>query len=316
VGGGFVDGSRDVWVVAVSAEGGCHFFTIRQGGLIRVMTLPVPVNVCRIMIADVDGDGVSELVLARTDRCLHAYTLKCLRVGEDEYSYELVEKGRWEVPGQIGSMTCLHVGEDERPVWVIAQTGGQFMVIDMASSRPSPLYPQQQQLSFSSSDAETATELVAVGRDQLVTCTNDGILYTHTLSLDQNGITSTSVQGQDLELTHQLFSLHYLANTNTLVTCTWGGTTDFIRLDTPANRLRFQYPGRVAAFTVGILAGDQIGLVYVGFKNEVTVYYGVDIDMDTIDLIQAIKDACPDIEGDRETIWNRIKTLKQHQQQA
>ncbi|KAF9910790.1 integrin alpha FG-GAP repeat-containing protein 2 [Linnemannia zychae] len=40
------------------------------------LILPVPVNINRAHIADIDGDGLNELVLARTDRILHSYTLQ------------------------------------------------------------------------------------------------------------------------------------------------------------------------------------------------------------------------------------------------
>ncbi|KAG0206825.1 integrin alpha FG-GAP repeat-containing protein 2 [Mortierella sp. GBA30] len=40
------------------------------------LTLPVPVNINRAYIADIDGDGLNELVLARTDRILHSYSLQ------------------------------------------------------------------------------------------------------------------------------------------------------------------------------------------------------------------------------------------------
>ncbi|KAI9274379.1 hypothetical protein BDA99DRAFT_497353 [Phascolomyces articulosus] len=40
------------------------------------LTLNVPVNVNRILIADVDGDSLNELVLARTDRILHTFQLQ------------------------------------------------------------------------------------------------------------------------------------------------------------------------------------------------------------------------------------------------
>ncbi|KAK3843660.1 MAG: hypothetical protein J3R72DRAFT_522727 [Linnemannia gamsii] len=39
------------------------------------LILPVPVNINRAHIADIDGDGLNELVLARTDRILHSYAL-------------------------------------------------------------------------------------------------------------------------------------------------------------------------------------------------------------------------------------------------
>ncbi|KAF9928567.1 integrin alpha FG-GAP repeat-containing protein 2 [Linnemannia zychae] len=40
------------------------------------LILPVPVNINRAHIADIDGDGLNELVLARTDRILHSYILQ------------------------------------------------------------------------------------------------------------------------------------------------------------------------------------------------------------------------------------------------
>lgn len=40
------------------------------------LRLPVPVNISRILIADVDRDGQMELLVARTDRVLHAYRLE------------------------------------------------------------------------------------------------------------------------------------------------------------------------------------------------------------------------------------------------
>ncbi|KAI1317963.1 integrin alpha FG-GAP repeat-containing protein 2 [Mortierella claussenii] len=40
------------------------------------LTLPVPVNINRAYIADIDGDGLNEIVLARTDRILHSYSLQ------------------------------------------------------------------------------------------------------------------------------------------------------------------------------------------------------------------------------------------------
>ncbi|KAI8391344.1 uncharacterized protein BYT42DRAFT_610583 [Radiomyces spectabilis] len=38
-------------------------------------TLKVPVNVNKILIADIDGDSLNEIILARTDRILHAFQL-------------------------------------------------------------------------------------------------------------------------------------------------------------------------------------------------------------------------------------------------
>jgi hypothetical protein len=46
-------------------------------------TVKVPVNVNKIIIADIDGDGMNEVVLARTDRILHSFELRQTRPSED-----------------------------------------------------------------------------------------------------------------------------------------------------------------------------------------------------------------------------------------
>ncbi|CEP11202.1 hypothetical protein [Parasitella parasitica] len=54
------------------------------------LTLKVPVNVNKILIADIDDDGLNELILARTDRILHAFQLVPSDVSTP---YEHVYKG-------------------------------------------------------------------------------------------------------------------------------------------------------------------------------------------------------------------------------
>ncbi|KAK9723361.1 hypothetical protein K7432_002014 [Basidiobolus ranarum] len=40
------------------------------------ITIPVPLNIVQIIISDIDGDGLNELVVGRTDRVLHSFNLK------------------------------------------------------------------------------------------------------------------------------------------------------------------------------------------------------------------------------------------------
>ncbi|KAG0021664.1 integrin alpha FG-GAP repeat-containing protein 2, partial [Entomortierella chlamydospora] len=44
------------------------------------LTLPVPVNINRAYIGDIDGDGLNEIVLGRTDRIMHSYSLQSSKV--------------------------------------------------------------------------------------------------------------------------------------------------------------------------------------------------------------------------------------------
>ncbi|ORX50884.1 hypothetical protein DM01DRAFT_1337483 [Hesseltinella vesiculosa] len=45
------------------------------------LSLNVPINVNKILIADIDGDGMNEMILARTDRILHSFQLDHLASG-------------------------------------------------------------------------------------------------------------------------------------------------------------------------------------------------------------------------------------------
>jgi hypothetical protein len=74
-------------LICISAEGFCHIFDLQnhtydQSSDMVMMTpnlkLPIPVNISRVLISDIDGDGQQELVVARTDRYLHAYALQFL----------------------------------------------------------------------------------------------------------------------------------------------------------------------------------------------------------------------------------------------
>ena len=245
------------WLVVVNAEGTCHLFTHTQFQtsstpptseshqpalgtqkpipLDPMLSLPVPVNICRMLVADVDGDGQNEIIMGRTDRILHAYNLRTRPIPSVDppvsnsaalpaqlsepspttmpNEYELVEKARWELPGQIGSMAFIETS-GKSGVLVVAQPGGHFITIQCAelnlsttvspstalpstarfssnsmSHPPSSLHsPPLQNTSTktvldSGSLLEVATELVGpvcvMGRASLATCTMDGTIRVH-----------------------------------------------------------------------------------------------------------------------------------------
>ncbi|KAL7749876.1 hypothetical protein RI367_004752 [Sorochytrium milnesiophthora] len=70
-------------ITIVNAEGQLHIYDIATASqtdgrresmtVVSSLCIPVPVNICRILIADIDGDGQNEFVAARTDRYLHAF---------------------------------------------------------------------------------------------------------------------------------------------------------------------------------------------------------------------------------------------------
>ncbi|KAJ8982298.1 hypothetical protein NQ317_001158 [Molorchus minor] len=103
-------------------------------------------NFQNILLGDVDGDGLNEMVLGLTDRVVRSYrwinsldkpNLKATEFGMiNESSHDLQGKfvalNKWECANQIGSIT-LHHSWDGRASLLIAQPGGTFMRIRCSS---------------------------------------------------------------------------------------------------------------------------------------------------------------------------------------
>jgi len=76
-------------IVCINAEGKAHIFDLSSNiaddvdnsqpdtttEILSSVSISVPVNICRILIADIDADGKQELILGRTDRYLHSYSI-------------------------------------------------------------------------------------------------------------------------------------------------------------------------------------------------------------------------------------------------
>lgn len=71
------------------------------------LTLKVPVNVNKILIADIDRDDLNELILARTDRILHAFQLVPAEVSQ-EHMYKGIQTPSIASLSPSGSTTSLN----------------------------------------------------------------------------------------------------------------------------------------------------------------------------------------------------------------
>ncbi|KAF1802959.1 hypothetical protein FB192DRAFT_1279549 [Mucor lusitanicus] len=130
------------------------------------LTLKVPVNVNKILIADIDHDDLNELILARTDRILHAFqlvpsdfavpydhvykgiqtpSLASLSPSASTASLSglgnskrinLLDKNMWVFDGQISSLcTTTHPERPNEPLLLVAQPGNTFTIIDQDGNR-------------------------------------------------------------------------------------------------------------------------------------------------------------------------------------
>ncbi|CEG72816.1 hypothetical protein RMATCC62417_08304 [Rhizopus microsporus] len=138
------------------------------------ITLKVPVNVNKVLIADIDNDKKNELILARTDRILHVFRLtSCDTItttvpadpkGGTQFPtfsnlvspssstsniyqlnskspkkgtrYSLSEVNMWVFDGQISSLcTTTHPEKPDEPLLLVAQPGNTFIIIDKDGNR-------------------------------------------------------------------------------------------------------------------------------------------------------------------------------------
>lgn len=112
-----------------------------KNSLVCVHMQRIPANVKNIVLGDVDGDGLNEMVLGLTDRVVRSYRfikdpektaidfLEERASPEDKLLGKFIALNKWECANQIGSIT-LHHSLDGKPSILVAQPGGTFMRIN------------------------------------------------------------------------------------------------------------------------------------------------------------------------------------------
>ncbi|XP_051157692.1 KICSTOR complex protein ITFG2-like [Leptopilina boulardi] len=86
----------------------------------------IPTNTKVVLVADIDKDGLNEMIIGLTDRVVRSYRWSCrLDFGPGN----LVGLNKWECANQIGTVTMQHA-KDGTPTLLVAQPGGTFMRIN------------------------------------------------------------------------------------------------------------------------------------------------------------------------------------------
>ncbi|KRT82058.1 hypothetical protein AMK59_4701, partial [Oryctes borbonicus] len=118
----------------------------------RIHVQRLPPNTKDILLGDIDGDGLIEMVLGLTDRVVRSYRWceneaadACSSVDDENNSLgKLVALNKWECAQQIGSIS-LHHSPEGVPSLLVAQPGGTFMRIHHQSDEQQT--PQSQETS-------------------------------------------------------------------------------------------------------------------------------------------------------------------------
>lgn len=285
-------------LVVLTARGTCYLFdeTSCAGDeplRPRDILTGLPPNVATLLIADVDGDGCNELVLARTDRELHVFRVAAGAGGR----LHLQQERRLSLPDQLSSLS-LSRDAAGLPVLVVGQPGGVFLAITKGA------VVREYPVSF---DPAFPTEIVGDIRRVGEAGTGLGLASSDgTVAGLRNGKCLWQINVQRKVIALLKADLTGDGN-DELVACTWDGLTFII--DHEGNVVTFQVEESISAFYVGqYTCGGKTSpcLFYVTFSEHILVFRDAMLQsMDTWDLHRGVA-VLPQLPR---TDWARLASL-------
>ena len=283
-------------------------------------------NATCAIIADVDEDQQCELVIGSSNRVVYSYGISHEVDAMGVVATKLKLKNKWNVSGQVGSLSLSH-DRWGRPILIVSQHGGNYTTIDHRGAtkyRQAGLAEPVSQLNakhernastqirhlfrapFASSGAPQDPTLMAmVGIDGSVK-----------LQQEQN---STILWERQFD--HQFFSLSILDLTgdgnDEIITCAWDGKTYIF--DQLGNCVEFHFEERVAAFAAArysLSRGNPIPcLIFLTFTDHLYIYYNIPLNsIPTSSLIGSIGasqfENCRNTKIDKSGPWTRAEQAR------
>lgn len=214
--------------------------------ILPIHTQRVPANVKDLILCDVTGKGVIELVVSLTDRVVRTYRWQS--GAGDEGTGRLVSVNKWEFASQIGTVTC-NIDGDGIPSLLVAQPGGAFMKLRCKPEQPDAEAQHIKSGGEVSHCAESEKKEKQNGKE----CEKE------------NETSKLDVTGDGLQ---------------EVIACSWDGQTYIISQDRQA--VRFQFEESVSTFTAGLYSLKESStvpaLVYVTFSGTIQVYYNLGLE--------------------------------------
>ncbi|KAL5007533.1 hypothetical protein ScPMuIL_016339 [Solemya velum] len=326
VGIGDICGTGKNHLVCLTAEGWCYIFDIKADSTVTEgvsgkvaeddsdkLMMPafnqhLPANGKCMLIADVDGEGHTELVVGYSDRVVRSFRWHTGPETDGDTHGRLVQTEKWQLAEQIGSMT-MNFCEGGKPLLLVSQPGGTYAKLYYSAQSPTDndvhtdvsedsIHPHlcYDHLGASRAHNKTiSTEIIGgIQRNGQLNikngtfyalCTVDG-----TLVLVQNGGILWS-----LLVDHQLFSLTKLDVTGNgseeVVCCSWDGQTYIVNHSRDV--VRYQFEENVAGFLAGSYAvtphENVPCFVYATFNNRIYIYYNIHLpQVESTNLIEVM----------------------------
>lgn len=276
------------------------------------------------IIADIDEDKQSELVIGSSNRVVYSYGIVHELDAMGAITTKLKLKNKWNVPGQVGSLSLSH-DQWGRPILVVSQHGGNYTTIDHRGSTKYRQWGNVQPLTHSNAkDERSAPAIIRHASRSSVSPfgTPQNPVLMAMASLDGSIMLQeeSSKEIWQKDLGHQLFALSVTDLTGDgnadIIACAWDGKT-FI-FDQQANCVEFQFEERVAAFVAGrysvTKSTPQPCLVFVTFSDHVCIYYNLPIkSAPSHSLISRLGDqfeVCKNVKADKSGPWTRIEQAR------
>ncbi|KAI9297790.1 hypothetical protein K502DRAFT_339899 [Neoconidiobolus thromboides FSU 785] len=315
-------------IIVINAEGGCFLFdypfklvdsspiistespttpTLTVAGTSLISganwSTTVPFNTIDAIIADVDGDGIKELIIANTNKNIHIYqlTAQVSQANSKDKDKDNKPRGMRVYTGKVKipdysvlfwlnknvfnvthSITSISVANDEdnSPLLVVGQGDDNFLLID-EDGRVNKINDYQQKEACLTPAFSIPGEK---GFDQVASITSDGLLSIEKIHSNPSNafIKSTSNLIQcSIENSGNIIGYGHLNKISTInqpnTAIAWGnGSTLFF--DSKGHGLsNFDFPmAPVAAFMTGQFAihpnTNTLCLFYVTFQNGIHIY--------------------------------------------